>query len=194
MGTRLPVPQFRQRTAECGNTALKSVCWYHGRRVSARRLGALAGLTAEGIDHDGMIAAAMATGAIVDAGDRGTIALLAGYLARRLPVIVGWWARGPGEPAFDERWSLDQRRVRDCGHYSVVCGLDRTRIHLIDPSRTSPVARRIEVFEAAWYDTDTPAYRRVDRWYMVVRYTADTCREAAAASVGGPSGSRSPRG
>jgi ABC-type bacteriocin/lantibiotic exporter with double-glycine peptidase domain len=167
---RLEVPRFQQRRAECGNTALKSVCWYHGRRISARRLGALAGLTAEGIDHAGMVAAAEATGAIVTAGDRGTVAMLARWLERGLPVIVGWWAQGPGDAPFDPAWSLAERRARDCGHYSVVCGLDARRVHLVDPDGGAAVTRAIASFEATWYDTDTPAYHRVDRWYMVIRY------------------------
>lgn len=162
----LDVPVFLQREAECGNTSLKSVCWHFGSRLSARRLGELARCNADGTNHDGMIEAARAVGFDVEAGAGGTIARLRGHLRRGHPVIVGWWAMEPGDRHFRAAWPLDERRARDCGHYSVVCGLDARRLRLMDPSRGMRWLP-IRDFLRVWYDTDTDAYERVERWYMV---------------------------
>lgn len=173
----LRVPVFSQRKAECGNTSLKSVLWFLGKRVSARQLGRLAGATADGIEHARLIEAARRTGFAVFARAGGTVDELRWFLARGLPAIVGWWSPGLGDAELDNSWSLAERRMRDCGHFSVVSGVDRERILLMDPQRRvrrgrlRVVGRRwmaIRTFCAAWYDTDTARYARVDRWYMVV--------------------------
>lgn len=174
---RLAVPVFGQRASECGNTSLKAVLWFHGRRLSARRLGRLAGLRAQGIDHAGLVRAANLAGAWAFERAGGTLAELAWFAARGYPAIVGWWSREPGDPHFDPRWPLRERRARDCGHYSVVTALTRDRVELMDP-QWHLVRRRWRVvgmtrmaradFLSVWYDTDTSRYRRVDRWYLVV--------------------------
>jgi hypothetical protein len=173
----LHVPVFGQREAECGNTSLKSVLWFLGKRISARRLRDLAGVTDDGVDHAPLVAAARHAGTAVFERSGGTIAELRWFLARGLPAIIGWWAQDAGDAPFDERWSLTERRARDCGHYSVVAGIDQHRILLMDPqwrvhgARRRVVGRRwlpIGELDRAWYDTDTPAYSHVARWYMVV--------------------------
>jgi ABC-type bacteriocin/lantibiotic exporter with double-glycine peptidase domain len=172
----LHVPVFGQRDAECGNTSLKSVLRFLGKRVSARQLGVLAGVTNEGVDHARLIEAARRTGAAVFERTGGSVAELRWFLTQDLPVIVGWWARDAGDVDFDERWSLAERRDRDCGHFSVVSGIDRNRVLLMDPQRRIRhgrpriVGRRwmpIREFRKVWYDTDTARYVRVDHWYMV---------------------------
>jgi ABC-type bacteriocin/lantibiotic exporter with double-glycine peptidase domain len=177
--TALRVPVFGQRTAECGNTSLKAVCWFLGRQFSARQLGRLAGLSADGIDHDGLVEAARATGARVVQRRGGSISFLRAALRDGLPPIVGWWSRDDEEPEFDQRWSLRERRANDCGHYSVVCGIDRARVELMDPQwgyrrgSYGVIGRRwmpIKDFLRAWYDTDTERYIRVDRWSMTLWY------------------------
>lgn len=162
----LDVPVFHQREAECGNTSLKSVFWHLGSRQSAARLKLLARCNEDGTNHDGMIAAARAGGFEVEAGARGTVARIAAYLRRGHPIIVGWWAMEPGDSHFRASWTLEERRARDCGHYSVVCGLDAQRVRLMDPSagmRWMPIRE----FERVWYDTDGDGYVLVRRWYMV---------------------------
>lgn len=186
----LDVPVFGQREAECGNTSLKAVCWFLRRRVSARALARLAGAGPEGIEHAGLIAAARACGFAAFERAGGSFAELGGFLRRGLPIIVGWWSRAPGDADFDPAWSLAERRAQDCGHFSVVCGLDATRVLLMDPQwelrggRWRVVGRRWtprRAFARAWYDTDTPAYRRVERWYLVVHRGG----EAFADELGG---------
>ncbi len=176
----LGVPAFTQRAAECGNTSLKSALWHLGRRVSAAELGRRAGLTEDGTDHAGLIAAARRSGAAVFARSGGSLAASLGelrwFLARRHPVLVGWWAHAEDEPHFDPAWSLAQRRARDAGHYSVVDAIDATRVGLMDPDPelrggTWRGGRRWmshAEFGRVWYDTDTSRYRLVERWYLVV--------------------------
>jgi len=160
--TRLAVPAFHQREAECGNTSLKAVCWFHGWRWSARRLGALARGTHDGIDHAGLVRAARATGGRVTAGS-GSLETLRESIARGLPVVVGWW---DGEPALDASRPLAERRALDCGHYSVITGVGATRVQMMDPL-LGHTSMAIERFLPRWYDTDGPRYRRVDRWFLV---------------------------
>jgi hypothetical protein len=116
----LPVPVFGQREAECGNTSLKSVLWFLGKRVSARYLGSLAGTNEQGTDHAQLVSAARRVGAAVFERADGTVKELRWFLARGLPSVIGWWSQEPGDAPFDDRWSLTERRDRDCGHFSVV--------------------------------------------------------------------------
>ncbi|HUQ00884.1 MAG TPA: hypothetical protein VM261_00255 [Kofleriaceae bacterium] len=183
----LHVPVFAQREAECGNTSLKSVMWHLGWRLSARALGRMAGLDDEGINHVGLVDAARRAGASVYVREGGSaaasIAELRWFLAHGHPAIVGWWSMNDGDAHFDPRWSLAERRERDCGHFSVVSGIDATRVLLMDP-QALPAGRRgghrgivgrvwtpLRDFQRVWYDTDTAAYTKVDRWYMVAHRT-----------------------
>jgi hypothetical protein len=175
----LAVPVFGERDGECGNTSLKSVSWFQGHRYSARYLGVVAHLTDDGIEHGNLVRAARRTGATVTFGQGGTIARLRAALRRGLPPIVGWWSKDPGDPDFNPRWSLAERRKNDCGHFSVVCGVDGKRIELMDPQweerrgRLRVVGRRwmrLRDFQRVWYDTDTKRYRLVRRWYMIAAY------------------------
>jgi hypothetical protein len=99
-----------------------------------------------------------------------------------LPVIVGWWSMGADDSHFDRGWSLEERRARDCGHYSVVCGVTATGLVFMDPERDAVCEMTEEAFEAVWYDTDGDAYERVSRWYMVPH---DGGRRFAAVIGGG---------
>jgi predicted double-glycine peptidase len=163
----LDVPAFSQREAECGNTSLKSVFWHLGARLSAARLKVLSRCNDEGTNHDGMIDAVRAGGFAVEAGAGGTVALLRRHLAAGHPVVVGWWAMEPGDRHFRSSWTLADRRARDCGHFSVVSGLDATRVRLMDPSPGAHRWMAIRDFLRVWYDTDTDAYVLVKRWYLV---------------------------
>ena len=93
----LAVPVFTQREAECGNTSLKAVLAYRGKRVSAARLAALAGTNHEGTEHAGLIRAARACGAAVfersGIDRRAAIAELRWFLERGHPLLVGWWSQ-----------------------------------------------------------------------------------------------------
>ena len=173
----LEVPVFGQRASECGNTSLKAVLWFHGMRLSARRLGRMVGVSELGTDHHGLVRGALAAGARAFERTGGTVGELGWFARRGYPVIVGWWSREEGDAHFDPRWPLGERRARDCGHYSVVSGVTGRTVALVDPQwklhrgRWRVVGRTRmprAAFLAVWYDTDGPRYRRVDRWYLVV--------------------------
>lgn len=191
----LPVPVFTQREAECGNTSLKAVLWYLGRRLSATEVARRAGTTSEGTEHAGLVAAARGLGAAVFERRGGTVEELRWFLARRHPVLIGWWSLGEGELPFDPAWSLALRRANDCGHFSVVSGIDATRIAMMDPDpqlwrgRWRARARRwmpISDFRRAWYDTDTPSFRHVAAWYMVVHDSDERFAPQLGAGVDHP--------
>jgi hypothetical protein len=175
----LDVPVFGQQEAECGSTSLKAVVWFHGRRLSAKRLRQLCRVTEEGVDHEALVLGAVATGATVYAKAKGTAAELRWFLVHGYPVIVGWWSMDPGDAHFDPKWSPQQRLDRDCGHFSVVYGMTKRHVLLMDP-QWAPTAGRLRIvgrrrlpmdaFMGVWYDTDTKAYKKVERWYMVVNY------------------------
>jgi hypothetical protein len=174
---KLDVPVFGQREAECGNASLKAVLWFLGRRVSAAHLARVAGTTPDGIDHAALVEAARGFGTSVFSRASGSITELRWFLTRGHPLIVGWWSQDPGDAHHNPAWSLPERRARDCGHYSVICGIDATRVLMMDPQwemhrgRLRIMGRRwmpISRFRRVWYDTDTDAYRKVERWYMVV--------------------------
>ena len=187
---RLPVREFGQAEALCGITSLKSVLWYLRRRVSARALARLAGPMPDGIDHEDLVEVARMAGFAVFARAGGTIGELRDFLMLGLPPIVGWWSMDPGDLDYDPSWSLAERRERDCGHYSVLCGFDVGRVQLMDPQweerpgRLAVVGRRwmpTSRFRRVWYDTDTDAYRKVASWYMVVHREAGGFRERVGA-------------
>src|ERR1041385_4534064 len=182
-GVTLEVPVFGEREGECGNTSLKSVCWSQGKRLSARRLGKLAHLTGDGIEHANLVRAAKSSGAKVEFGSHGSIAKLRAALERGVPPIVGWWSMDPGDLDFESKWTLAQRRQQDCGHFSVVCGIDGSRIRLMDPQWETTRRGKYRIvglrwmstrkFLTIWYDTDTPRYVRVRRWFLIADYRPD---------------------
>lgn len=182
----LPVPIFTQRAAECGNTSLKAVLAYRGKRVPAVRLAQLAGTNDEGTEHAGLVRAARRCGAAVfersGVDRRAAIAELRWFLERGHPLLVGWWSQAEDAPAFDPKWTLAQRRANDSGHFSVVTGLDAARVQLMDPEarlrggRWRAIGRRWMShadFLRVWYDTDTTRYRPIERWYLVVHDGAE---------------------
>lgn len=170
----LHVPVIGQASSfSCGNTCLAAVVQYFGHPYSPTELAVLANTTKDGTDHATLVAAAVATGATVFEKSRGTLAELAAFVSRGLPVIVGWWSMGRG----DRPWTRGQPKQQDCGHFSVVCGTTPTGFLLMDPQdgddhhTIGSCEMTAKDFAAVWYDTDGPAYDKVSRWYMVCNYT-----------------------
>jgi hypothetical protein len=138
-----------------------------------------------------MVGGAVRTGARVFERSGGSIAELARFVSARLPVIVGWWSRDPGDRHYNPIWTREERETNDCGHYSVICGVGDATVTMMDPQTIERdghwcyVGRRTfrtREFLGVWYDTDTRRYKRVDRWYMVVHY--DKRRFAPEISAG----------
>lgn len=182
----LDVRPFGQPEAQCGNTSLRMVCWYHGlrRRPTIAELARLASATNDGIDHGNLVSAACKLGATVFSKAGGTLAELRWFLERGLPAIVGWWSMSAGDRHFDPGWTRAERRRRDCGHFSVVAGMTDRTVRIVDPQwRLRDNGRRAVVgkvdvprarFLATWYDTDTAAFALVERWYMIVNFAGAT--------------------
>jgi ABC-type bacteriocin/lantibiotic exporter with double-glycine peptidase domain len=167
-----------QRTSyECGNTALASIVQYFGKHHSPTELAKIAGTNKNGTDHAELVKAALATGAHVFTKANGSFGELAQFVSMGLPAIVGWWSMDPGEKDFDAKWTLAQRRDNDCGHFSVVCGTTPTGFMFMDPQdgdndeTIGRCEKADETFKRVWYDTDTDAFVRVTRWYMVLNYS-----------------------
>ena len=178
----LDVPVFGQAEGACGPCSLKAALWYHGHRISAAQIARTAGSIPDGIDHGPLIQLARRFGASVFAKPLGSTEELRWFLERGLPPIIGWWSQDRGDPGFNPAWSLKERREHDCGHYSVVSGIDLNRIQLMDPQWETRGGRLRIVghrwmprghFRTVWYDTDTAAYKRVMRWYMVVHFETE---------------------
>jgi predicted double-glycine peptidase len=172
----------------CGNTCLAAVVQYFGKPYSPRELRVLAKTTKDGTDHATLVTGALATGATVFERENGTLAELAEFVSRGLPVIVGWWSMDPDSKHFNQRWDLRERKRRDCGHFSVLRGTTPGKFLFMDPQddfdgqTTGYCEMPAEEFEAVWYDTDGHDYKKVNRWYMVLNYTG---REFAKKLKGG---------
>jgi len=213
------VPVIGQRTGfECGNTALTCVLQYLGRHVSVGEIGRLAGTRAQGTDHAGMIAAAVATGATVfakEGGGKAAIKEVVGFISRGLPVICGWWTMWPGEKVgqvdvdHDPGWTLKEKIARDCGHYSVLRGYTPATLLFMDPQDglAGTTIGYCEYTDSewlrVWYDTDTDQYQLVKNWYMVVNYEGRRFADEVGAGTDYPpegstrarsAGIKSPRG
>jgi len=180
--TALAIPALGQPTGyECGNTCLAAVAAFFGRPGDIAAFGTLARTTSVGTDHANMIEAAIASGATVESGARGTIDELEAWLARGVPPIVGWWSMGTGDAHWRRR-NRRSRRKKDCGHYSVVQEVTATEVVLMDPQagpdRHPWSDHRLDrrTFERVWYDTDTSRYVKVERWWMAMRFEGGKAR------------------
>lgn len=169
----LAVPVLEQRTEyECGPTCLAAIVRYLGRHVSLEEMAELAGTTQDGTDHANLVEAALRAGAgvfVAEGHHPDAFGEVTDFLRRGLPVIAGWWSMEPGDHHFDPGWDLATRKRLDRGHYSVIRGFTRTGLLLMDPIEGYLETSDTELAEL-WYDTDTDAYQRVDRWYMVLSY------------------------
>jgi ABC-type bacteriocin/lantibiotic exporter with double-glycine peptidase domain len=160
---------FRQTAGLCGPASLKIACSFFGREYGEAYLAKLSGGTPElGTDHDGLIAAAKALGATVEAGAHGSLRLLQRLVSvRRLPVIVGWFS--PSTPR-KTRFDPEKDEVED--HFSVVYHVTDTHVYLMDPE-TASGRKKMTVgrFLKLWWDTDGPDDERVERWYMAIDFS-----------------------
>lgn len=142
---------FRQTPSFCGPASLKILFDYYGKTFTEAELGELCNTTIEhGTNHADMIAAVKKLGHEPVVKENATFDDLKEWIDNGVPVIVGWWST-------------------DDDHYSVVYGLDDKNIHLMDPEldegrRSMPR----EEWDKVWYDFESPARFRVERWMMAV--------------------------
>jgi ABC-type bacteriocin/lantibiotic exporter with double-glycine peptidase domain len=135
---------FRQSHAMCGPASLRIVLAYFGKTASERVIGrACRSTDASGTTGSNLLMGAQRLGLNGRIIDGATFRTIERWLRRDVPVIVDWMSAIARHPT---------RMVLPCGHYSVVCGLDRTHIILQDPA----IGRRRTIlrpqFLHLWYD------------------------------------------
>jgi ABC-type bacteriocin/lantibiotic exporter with double-glycine peptidase domain len=141
---RLVTTSFRQTRALCGPACLKIVMAYFGAHVAERQLAkACRSSRVSGTTGANLVTGARRFGFRAKVLDRSSFRAIETWLRRGIPVIVDWMSTvsvrpsGPSIP---------------CGHYSVVCGIDRTHLTLQDPAhgRRRRISRK--VFRSLWFD------------------------------------------
>ena len=134
----LHVKPYEQSRGHCGPASLKMVLGYFGVEQSERRLAQLSGSTkGSGVGAQGLIVAARQCGLkgfYKDFCDNKDIRYYVNI--KKIPVIVDWFSPFPPPD----------------GHYSVVVGIDRRFIKLMDPQIGR--IRRIDfkTFNRLWFD------------------------------------------
>ena len=125
---------FLQTPGLCGPASLKMVFDYYGVSVSERKIAKVAGATREkGTTKEGLIKAAKHFGFKVFLKENSTFYDLRYFVKKKIPVIVDWF-------------------LEDEGHYSVVVGLNRKNITLMDPTLKRERKISTEKFLRIWFD------------------------------------------
>lgn len=149
------IPYEQSRAGFCGPAALRTLISYFGVLKSEKFLAEICGTTvSKGTRPDRLVRAATRLGLRVKFAENGTWKVLNDYINhKRLPVLVDWFV------------------VND-GHYSVVCGLDKTKIWLADPDSGKVIKMPWKVFRRVWLDFEgdyLPVKKKLSlRWWMVI--------------------------
>jgi ABC-type bacteriocin/lantibiotic exporter with double-glycine peptidase domain len=128
----------------CGPACLKIVFAYFGTRVSEKQIAkACRSSLRSGTTGTSLVRGAKQFGFDAKVIDRSNFRTIAKWLHRGVPVIVDWMSTVT---------YLGDRQPMACGHYSVVCGLDKNHIVLQDPGIGG--RRRIsrKAFLNVWFD------------------------------------------
>ncbi len=161
---RLRTRDFRQSRAMCGPACLRIVFAYFDRSVPEPTIArACRSSSLTGTTGTNLVRGALRLGFAAHIIDGATFQHIERWLCRQVPPIVDWMSAMASHPS---------RSPMPCGHYSVVCGLDRHSIFLQDPAigRRRRVARRD--FVNLWFDFSRVRPRRQDlivRRLIVVR-------------------------
>jgi ABC-type bacteriocin/lantibiotic exporter with double-glycine peptidase domain len=148
--------QETRNAGRCGPASLKMVLSYFGVHKSEASLARLCGTKRViGTDVAGLVRAAEQLGFNVYVKEFSTFRDIQKWLKRGVPVIVDWFSKGRAELT-----------VAD-GHYSVVIGLDRNWIYLVDPEfgRRRRLSR--PEFRRVWFDYEGEYVR--SRKDMIIR-------------------------
>ena len=147
--------------AYCGPACLQMVMEYFGIRETQKKLGVIAGTTPiSGTPHKGMIQVLRQYGFDVKVKHTKTTFedLRIFVNEKKLPVIVNWYS------VFNPPAS---------GHYSVVVGINKKTITLMDPEIRTTRTLDLDDFNKLWFDFDEdlefrdPPLRTVFRWMLV---------------------------
>lgn len=128
----------------CGPACLKMVLAYFGIEKTEEEVATLCnrdsvlGTNAMAIKH-----AAETYGMQVEVQNGANFEDIRSWLAKKIPIIVNWFTRG--------RSDYSDSTVPD-GHYSVVVGLDESRIYLQDPEIGELRTINRDDFLRVWFD------------------------------------------
>ncbi len=131
----LKIKHFRQSKSTCGPACLRMILQYYNIKASEKKLIKLTKCTKEkGTSAKNLIKAAHyfnIKGKIID---NATFSDINRHINRKIPVIVNWFST-------------------DEGHYSVVIGIDKKYIYLLDPELgKKPVKINLPKFKKVWFD------------------------------------------
>jgi predicted double-glycine peptidase len=142
-----PLPLVRQSTPyTCGVACLQSILYYYGQEwpedILARELKST---EAEGTNYHEILRFARSRGLTAQEKEGMTIDDLRRACAVGRPIIVAYQAWGARPDMYANDW--------EDGHYSIVVGVDREKVYLMDPSTLGNYAFiPIPEFEARWHD------------------------------------------
>jgi len=131
----LHVKPFREKPSFCGPASLKMVLRYFGINKSEDELARMSGHKVSiGVEAEGLLAAAKKLGMKGFIKDFSTVKDIKTYvLNEKIPVIVDWFSQ-------------------DEGHYSVVVGIKKNKIFLLDPRKGKVRKINIDTFTRVWFD------------------------------------------
>lgn len=125
---------FRQTAGLCGPASLKMILEYYGISASESAIARAAGASRKkGASQEGLIKAAKYFGLKAFAKEKSSFEDLRRFIEKGKPVIVDWFSG-------------------DEGHYSVVVGIDKKDIFLMDPESAGIKRMSLEKFRRIWFD------------------------------------------
>jgi predicted double-glycine peptidase len=129
----LRIKPFRQSRGECGPASLKMVLEYYGIIKSERELIKLTKSDKTGTRAKNIILVAKSLGMKAYIKDNSNIKEISELVKKGIPVIVDWFSH-------------------DEGHYSVVVGIDKENIYILDPELGHIRAMKCATFIRTWFD------------------------------------------
>ncbi|MDO8599284.1 MAG: cysteine peptidase family C39 domain-containing protein [bacterium] len=134
-GAVLPVPIIEQSASgRCGPACLAMVLRYYGIAASEDDVAARSGCSRRnGVDAESLVDVARSFGCTGAIHDIATIRDLRAHVVAQTPPIVDWFSE-------------------DDGHYSVVVGIGRRAITLLDPAFGGFHVMPIRRFHRVWFD------------------------------------------
>lgn len=170
---------WQEKPGSCGPASAKILLQYSNKNWSEKVLRQMCGTNSDGTNHYPLIRGLRKTGATVSVKSNATIDDIKKFLQKDMPVLIGMWSPELGELHFDSKWNLNDRRQKDCGHYSVVCGISDRQVTIMDPdnywiekgNKTGRRRMSIGAFLNHWYDTDGKNYKQVKAWMLVINFS-----------------------
>jgi ABC-type bacteriocin/lantibiotic exporter with double-glycine peptidase domain len=138
----------------CGPACLRIVMAYYGTQISEPTIAkACRSNTVAGTTGTNLVRGARRLGFAAQLFDRSNLRAIEHWLRRRVPVIVDWMSTV----------STDRNApAMACGHYSVVSGIDKERITLVDPALHRKRRLAHQAFLNVWFDLKLVVPRRND--------------------------------